>query len=100
MLKLGWQWSAAPEAIAGRIAGPEAKLFAARAWHELYAPYVPMGQTGRLRGDVSFSGDGVVTHEAPYAGRQYERARWDEGAKAAGLGTALARAIEGHLRDR
>lgn len=42
---------------------------AAREWHKLYAPYVPM-DTGRLLRDVRF-GPGTVEHCAPYARRVY-----------------------------
>ena len=42
---------------------------AAREWHSLYAPYVPM-DTGRLLRDVRF-GPGIIEHRAPYARRVY-----------------------------
>ena len=42
---------------------------AAREWHSLYAPYVPM-DTGRLLRDVCF-GPGTIEHRAPYARRVY-----------------------------
>ena len=45
---------------------------AAREWHKLYAPYVPM-DTGRLLRDVRF-GPGTIEHRAPYARRVYHGA--------------------------
>lgn len=42
---------------------------AAREWHRLYAPWVPM-DTGALLNNVSFA-PGQVTHHVPYARRVY-----------------------------
>ena len=43
---------------------------AAREWHRLYAPYVPM-DTGALLRDVAFL-PGRIHHRVPYARRVYE----------------------------
>ena len=87
---------------------------AAREWHKLYAPYVPM-DTGRLLRDVRF-GPGTIEHRAPYARRVYHGAgldfrrdkhplavaRWDGAAEKA-LKPELLRRLQalvdaGHLR--
>lgn len=40
-------------------------------WHKQYTPYVPFGETGLLRSQVTFAPK-EITHTVPYAHYQYE----------------------------
>lgn len=85
---------------------------AAREWHRLYTPYVPM-DTGRLLRDVRIT-PGQVEHRAPYARRVYAgsgigfrrdkhplaAARWDkaaQGAQKAALVRRLQALVDGGM---
>lgn len=45
--------------------------FAASEWHRLYSPYVPSGDSGKLRDQVVIT-PGEIEHTVPYAHYQYE----------------------------
>ena len=104
-----FRWNVAPSEIARRVAGDDVLLFAARAWHGLYVGFVPC-DTGRLGREVRFGVKGqmgVVEHLVDYAACQYGGhgssdgvggGRWDQMAKAAGRGVALAAAVGGYIK--
>jgi len=112
-MNIDFKWLKPIPAIMKETTGGDATLmFMATEWHRLYKPFVPM-QSGALSADsVSYSvvsGKGVITHSTPYARRQYygthhkftkplAQAHWDEGAKNAGKGKALARAVEAYIK--
>ena len=112
-MKMDFKWNGSPEAIAGRILSDDAKLFAAATWHKLYYPFVPM-DTGNLMSNVTYGAEGnmgTIEHAGPYAAYQYygsghnfsrskhamASAFWDQAARAAGKGEALAQAIQGYI---
>ena len=115
-MNIDFKWLKPIPTIMKETTGGDATLmFMATEWHRLYEPFVPM-QSGTLAtGAASYSvegGKGVITHSTPYARRQYygthhnfsksahplAQAKWDEGAKGAGKGEALARAVEAYIK--
>lgn len=116
-VKVTFKWDKSPGEIANRIITPGAKIFGATTWHRLYTPFVPMGDTGQLANNVTFTPTDTgaeIEHNVIYGRRQYDGAgfnfrrdkhplasfKWDQAAKAAGKVEALAQSIQNYIGGR
>lgn len=83
-------------AILEKLDSAELWTYAARHWHSLYSPFVPV-DTGKLVSQVEYAPK-TVTHTAPYAVYQYYSAGggWDMAAAPSRAG-ALAAALQEYI---
>lgn len=116
-VKVSFVFNKSPQNIAKRILSPAVKLYAATTWHKLYYPFIPFGDTGQLSSNVAFSvegNSGIITHKVVYARRIYfgrsfkfrrdkhalASALFDQAARAAGKGEALAKSVEAFVKSQ